>query len=138
MHAEMTHAWVNCGETADSKGVIGIAATLCHQSCTEIAEEPKSDPFVLTKTDQHQEHDLPEGKRYGQQCRNPQLKWTLRDQLRVITGDTHGCKWSATPPQSRRTQLDTGFDERRDGPPVSVRQDPSLTLPQTQVHPRHR
>src|ERR1035437_8501463 len=38
--AEMTHAWVNCGETADSKGVIGIAATLCHQSCTEIAEEP--------------------------------------------------------------------------------------------------
>jgi hypothetical protein len=96
------------------------------------------EPFVLTKTDQHQEHDLPEGKRYGQQCRNPQLKWTLRDQLRVITGDTHGCKWSATPPQSRRTQLDTGFDERRDGPPVSVRQDPSLTLPQTQVHPRHR
>jgi hypothetical protein len=37
---KMTHACVNLGETADSKGVFGAAATLCRQSGTEIAGEP--------------------------------------------------------------------------------------------------
>ena len=37
---KMTHAWVNCGETADSKGAISAAPTLCRQSCTEVAGEP--------------------------------------------------------------------------------------------------
>ena len=37
---KMTHVRVNCGETIDSKGVIGAAPILCRQICTEIAGEP--------------------------------------------------------------------------------------------------
>jgi hypothetical protein len=37
---KMTHVWVNCRRAADSKGVVGAAATSYRYRCTEIAGDP--------------------------------------------------------------------------------------------------